>query len=50
MLATKTPVGESISGALSQTNKVREEEKEAEKQAVEYLNFVGLTGKKDQLA
>jgi ABC-type branched-subunit amino acid transport system ATPase component len=44
MLATKTPVGESISGALSQTNKVREEEKEAEKQAVEYLNFVGLTG------
>ena len=50
MLATKTPAGESLFGALGQTGQVRKEEKEAEKQALEYLDFVGLTEKKDQLA
>ena len=50
MLATKTPVGESVLGALSQTRKVKAEEKQAQEQALEYLDFVGLTEKKDQLA
>jgi ABC-type branched-subunit amino acid transport system ATPase component len=50
MLASKTPAGESFFGALGQTGKVKQEEKEAQKQALEYLDFVGLTEKKDQLA
>jgi ABC-type branched-subunit amino acid transport system ATPase component len=50
MLACKTPMGESIWGALSQTSKVHAENKEAEEHALDYLDFVGLTEKKEQLA
>jgi len=50
MLAAKTPTGESIFGALGRTGKVRNEETEAEKQALYYLDFFGLTEKKYQLA
>jgi ABC-type branched-subunit amino acid transport system ATPase component len=50
MLATTTPAGESLFGALGQTGKVRQEEKKSEKQALKYLDFVGLTEKKDKLA
>ena len=50
MLASRTPIGESIWGAIGQTGGVKVEESQAEEQALEYLDFVGLMQKKNELA